>query len=97
MIRTSIPRLHSVQLKSGGAKVRVLENKGPEKLCRNFLNDAEEIERKRSKDMIGYAIVAWARDDSLSTVFDLQKEAWLSPYQIPDFVYAAFYKHVWSN
>ena len=61
-MRTSIPRLHSVRLKSG-ASVSVIRTEAPSDLVKAARGVAEDM-RKNAWPLAGYAIVAWKEDGS---------------------------------
>lgn len=86
-MRVSVPRLHSVQLKSGGAKVRVFSNpKSPQNITREFLDDAYKIARLRNDDIVGFAIVAWSSKGDTSTSLRIADGRWVGYAECPDFI-----------
>ena len=84
----SVPRLHSVQLKSGGAKVRVFTSDGDLRVrsCLSQFTGDSKIVNEQQSDMIGYAIVAWGKSGGTSTALYVADGKQVGMMMVPDFV-----------
>ena len=86
-MKTSTPKLHSVRLKAGGAKVKVYKNpNSPEYLTREFLAETKDIAVNRRADMVGYAVVAWCNKGGCSAAMRVCDGRWLGRFEAPEFV-----------
>lgn len=97
MTRVSIPRLHSVQLKSGGARVRVLENKLGEPVCHRLRRETESIIERRRHTMAGFAVVAWTADGNTSACVNIVEASRIGQVECPEFVKSALQVYLFAR
>lgn len=93
-MKTTTPRLRSVRFKSGGAGLRVIRNIEIEETRRSFEQSVKHVRDKREDDIIGYAIVAWARDGSTSSAFDFADHKNVSTPELAQFVKDVLSQHI---
>lgn len=92
--RISIPRISSVQLKSGGAKLHVFNNREAEILAAFLVDDASYIARKHRLGLVGYAVVGWDHKGDISTSVRVRDGRWVGFNETPDFVRSALIAHL---
>jgi len=93
-MRNSTPRLHSVQMKSGGAKMVVFRNRSADECLARFRDHCSSIVATRSDDMSGYAIVAWGYSGGISSAFKASGEGGVGTAMVPDFVRSALIDNI---
>ena len=86
-----------MRLKSGGAKLYVYENGAAAEMRKFFKEDVARVFDKRSKDMAGYAIVAWSFDGCTSSSAHVWDGRWLGLREIPDFVKFILQENISDN
>lgn len=94
MSGVSIPRLRSVQLKSGGAKMLVYRNRSADECLARFRDHCSSIMAARSGDMSGYAIVAWGYSGGVSSAVKASGEGGIGTGMVPDFVRSALIDNI---
>lgn len=94
MSGVSIPRLRSVQLKSGGAKMIVFRNTTSELTEKSFTESSAFISQQRKDDMSGYAIVSWGRELGVSVRLEISEAKNVGAIGVPEFVKLALIDHI---
>jgi hypothetical protein len=94
MSGVSIPRLHSVQMKSGGAKLAVLRNRSSELTEKSFAEASAFVSEQRKDDMSGYAIVSWGRELGVSVRLEIRESRNVGAIGVPEFVKLALIDHI---
>lgn len=93
-MRNSTPRLHSVKMKSGGAKVRVFKNPSDERCAEDLRYACRSIEDARRGDMAGFVVVAWGNTGAVSRGVFLANTRPLGISAVPEFVRNTLIDHV---
>jgi hypothetical protein len=91
-MKTSIPRLRSVKLKSG-ATLHVFRNTTVQDCKAAFAVDCRDITKQRDTDLVGFAIVAWGLDGGVSTTLRIRDSRQVGRTMAPDFVRSALIDH----
>lgn len=94
MRRVSIPRIKSVTLKKGGAKLYVFENPDARETTQALERDIAHILGARKNDMVGYAVLAWSREGSTSASIYVRDGRWVGITEVPDFVKTALQSYL---
>jgi hypothetical protein len=81
----SFPRVRSVRLKSGGAKLYIYRNNRAQEFASSYRRQAAGVYDRRKNDMGGYAIVAWSFDGNTSCVIG-GDGTHVSRHKVADFV-----------
>lgn len=84
-MKQSIPKLHSVRLKSGGAKLHVFESQSSI-ISNDLVQDAQKISAMRIKDLTGYAIVAWGVRGDTSSSLRVGTGRYVGLSEAPEFI-----------
>lgn len=92
-MKTSIPKLISVRLKTG-ASIHVIRNTVAEDCDRAFAEDCADIRQHRAGSMAGFAIVAWSIDGGTSTSVRVRDSRQVGRMMVPDFVRSALINHL---
>jgi hypothetical protein len=92
-MKTSIPRLASVKLKSG-ASLHIIRNTVSEDCERVFATDCTNIGQARSGNMAGFAIVAWSVDGGISSSVRVRDSRQVGRGMVPDFVRSQLIEHL---
>jgi hypothetical protein len=93
-MKTSIPRIGSVKLKNGGAKLSIIRNTVSEDCTKAFANNCDHIRAVRGANMAGFAIVAWSVDGGLSTSIRVSDSRQVGRGMVPDFVRSQLIEHL---
>ena len=91
-MKTSIPRIKAVRLKSG-ASLHVIYNTVAEDCEQAFAQDCADIRKHRAGTMAGFAIVAWSIDGGTSTSVRVRDSRQVGRMMVPDFVRSALIEH----
>jgi hypothetical protein len=81
-------------MKSGGAKVRVINNDIPGQVAANLRTTAGAMADDHRHDMAGYALVAWANDLTVSSQVFIGNGAVVPRVTVPDFVKSVVAEHL---
>jgi hypothetical protein len=92
-MKTSIPRLGSVKLKTG-ATLHVIRNTIAEDCDKAFAEDCTNIRQHRKGNMAGFAIVAWSIDGGVSTSVRVRDSRQVGRGMVPDFVRSQLIEHL---
>ena len=92
-MKTSIPRLSSVKLKTG-AKLHIIRNTIAEDCDKAFASDCAEFRTHNSGMMAGFAMVAWGIDGRVSTSIRVRDSRQVGRGMVPDFVRSQLIEHL---
>ena len=93
-LKTSIPRLGSVKLKTGRVKLHIIRNQTAEDCAKAFDAEYADIRKYRSADFAGFAIIAGGIDGGASStirVFDCRQAG---HSMVPDFTRSLLIQHL---
>lgn len=85
-MKTSIPRLRSVRLKSG-ASLSLIHNDRPCRAMERLADDVRLItDYPAGRLAAGYALVVWGTDGSVASILRVYDSRQLGAAMVPDFV-----------
>lgn len=84
-MRTSIPRLHSVKLKAGGARLHVLKGGGYD-LRDEYAAVTREVAKSHDGRIAGFAVVVWGPDNASTCACRVGNASTIPSILAPDFV-----------
>lgn len=82
-------RIGSVQMKSGGAKLHIMQNNVNEKVFDYLRDDVAEIAEHPDGNAVGYALVVWDGGGAHYTRAHVARGTPVSVTSVPDFAKAA--------